>query len=118
MSTEQALGLQPGFYDQRVSIHRDTPTTNADGQRVESGGVVFRRWARVKPTGGGEKHENEQQRADITHTVYMRSDRETRAMTPKDWLTLRDGTRLDITRIYDEDLRKVQVILECTQRVE
>jgi hypothetical protein len=26
---------------------------------------------------------------------------------------LRDGTRLDIERAYDEDLRKVQIVLEC-----
>ncbi len=115
--TDKALGLQPGEYDQRVNVHRDTPTTNADGQRVEAGGVMFRRWAKVQPYGGNERDANQQQAANVTHRVFMRSDRESRGITPRDWLTLKDGTRLDITRVYDEDLRRVQIVMECTQRI-
>ena len=113
----KSLGLQPGQYDQRVAVHRDAPTTNADGQLVEAGAAIMRRWAKVAPYGGGEREANQQQQADVTHRVFMRSDRETRAITPKDWLVLRDGTRLDITRVYDEDLRRVQIVMECNQRI-
>ena len=112
----KALGLQPGEYDQRVTVHRDSPGTNADGQRVEAGAALMRRWAKVEPYGGNEREGNQQQHADVTHRVYMRSDRETRAITPKDWLVLRDGTRLDITRTYDRDLRRVEIVMECNQR--
>lgn len=112
----EPLGLQPGEYDQRVTVHRDTPSTNADGQRIETGAAVMRRWAKVAPYGGNEREGNQQQVADVTHRVLMRSDRETRNITAADWIVLRDGTRLDITRVYDEDLRRVQIVMECNQR--
>ena len=116
-STNQALGLQPGEYGQRVTIYRDTPTVNTDGQLVETGGALFRRWAKVEPYGGGERYQNQQQQADITHRVRMRSDSQSRTITPRDWLVLADGTRLDIERVYDVDLRRVELALECKQVV-
>jgi len=88
--TSQALGLQPGEYDQRVTI---------------------------EPYGGGERHQNKQQQADITHRVRMRSDSQSRTITPRDWLLLADGTRLDIERVYDVDLRKVELAIECKEVV-
>lgn len=115
MSMNESIGLQPGEYDQRVTLYRDSPTANEDGQLVEAGAAICQRWAQVRPFGGGEKHANQQQQADVTHKVKLRSDRMTRQITPRDWLLLRDGTRLDIERAYDEDLRKVQIVMECKQ---
>jgi len=109
-------GRQPGEYDQRVAIYRDTGSVNADGQRLENDAMVARRWAKVEPAGGGERFANQQQHAETTHKVRMRSDTITRTLSGRDWIRLRDGTRLDVLRAYDVDLRRVEIALECKER--
>lgn len=110
-----------GKYNQRVTVWKNEPTTNDDGQRVENEVKFIERWAYVRPGGvrrssGGEVYRAQQQQSDLTHHVQILSDRQTRTIDTGMWLTLRDGTRLDITRIYDFDLRRIELILECNHR--
>lgn len=105
-----------GQYDQQVRVWKNTPTTNTDGQRVEGPTLWITRWARVTPVNAGERIVAQQMQADITHRVRIRSDTQTRQLTPAMWLKLADGTRLDIVRAYDVDLRRVELELECKQR--
>ncbi len=114
-------GLPAGQYDQRVTVWKNVPTTNSDGQRVENATEFIERWARVRPigaiVGAQERFIAQQTKADVTHQVRMRSDTQTRTITPKMWLTLRDGTRLNIAGVIDVDVRKVELELECNQRI-
>lgn len=106
-----------GEYDQRVTICKNVPTTNADGQQVELESEWIQRWAKVEPLGGRERFLAQQVQADVTYRVRMRSDAQTRTMTPKMWIKLRDGTVLNILRVSDIDLRKVELDIECNQRI-
>ena len=108
-----------GEYDQRVTIwqNKSDRSANTDGQRPEDSEQYIQRWARVKPISGGERFLAQQTKADVTHRVWMHSDSRTRAITPKMWLTLRDGTRLNIKRVFDAELRNIEVELECNQRI-
>ena len=105
-------------YTHRVTIYRNssTRTTNADGQRPETASEVCKRWAQVRPINGRERMLADQNQADITYRVRIRSDVTTRALTRKNWLTLSDGTRLSIARIYDPTQQKQELELECIER--
>lgn len=105
-----------GKYSQRVTVWKNEPTTNADGQRVETPVKFIERWAYVRPSGGREFYQAQQAQADVSHQVRILSDRQSRTITASMWLTLRDGERLDIKRIYDVDLRKEELALECNYR--
>jgi len=106
-----------GEYDQRVTIWRNVPTVNSDGQKVEVATEYIRRKVSVRPLSGKERFLAQQTQADVTHRVRMRRDNQTKAITPKDWLSLRDGTRLDVTRVFDVDMARRELELECKQRV-
>lgn len=112
---------QAGQYDKLATIWQNEPTYNADRQPVENGVEFIERWVNIRSaTGrgrGGERFQAQQMQADVSHLVRMHSDTQTRTITPKMWLTLHDGTRLDITRIVDIDNRHIELELECNQRV-
>ena len=110
------IGGLAGEYDQRVTVWKDAPTTNADGQRVENSTEVGRRWCSIHPLSGRERFMAQQAQADVTHRVRMRSDTLTRTIRPTHWLTMRDGTRLDIERVFDIDMRKIELELQCNER--
>ena len=112
-----AIEAWAGGYDQRVTVWKNEPTTNDDGQRIESATEYIQRWASIKPLSGRESFLAQQTRADVTHRVRMRSDSQTRTITPKHWLTLRDGTRLNITRVFDVDMQNIEIEMECKQRI-
>ena len=105
-------------YTNRVTfyVNSTTRTTNTDGQRPESGTVVCSRWAEVNPTSGRERMAADQQQADVTYRLRIRSDTTTRALTRKHWLTLQDGERLNIKAIYDPTQQRQELELECTER--
>lgn len=105
-----------GEYDKRVTIWKDSPTVNPDGQRVENPVRVMQRWARVIPLTGREAAQAQQVQADVNHRVTMHSDRLTRTIVPAWWLTLSDGTRLDIVSAVDLDMAKIEVELMCNRR--
>jgi head-tail adaptor len=127
MARRRLPGTDPGQYDQRVTIYKrpSSPTVNADGQDEDPDAktLVARRWASVLPvTGAGRTRTGErtmagQTQADVTHEVRMHSDSLTRTFTPAMWLTLPDGTRLDIESVIDVGLRRVEVQLDCNERV-
>ena len=107
-----------GEYDKRVTVWKNDPTrsANTDGQRPESATQHCQRWASVMPARAVERLVSQQIKADVTHVVRMRRDSETKDITAAFWLTLSDGTRLDIRGIFDVDSRKVELLLECNER--
>ena len=113
----QRIEANAGDYDKRVRIYQDDPDENTDGQRVESGKLFCRRWAKVVPVAGGERFLDKQTTADVTHRVRMHFDSHTRRITPKMWLLLADDTRLNVKRALDVEGRGVEIELECNQRI-
>lgn len=105
-----------GEYDQRVTIWKNVPTVNDDGQKVEAAVEYIKRWAAIRPISGQERFLAQQTQADVTHRVRLRSDSQSREITAQYWLTLRDGTRLDIKRVFDVELQQIELELECNQR--
>ena len=105
-------------YTHQITFWTNDPdrTTATDGQRPESALHVCKRWAEVRPISGRERLIADQQQADIAYRVRIRSDDWTRRLTRKHWLTLRDGTRLNIKRIFDPTQENRELELECTER--
>lgn len=112
-----AIRAHAGEYDHRVTICRNEPTTNTDGQQVQAEVDWIQRWASVLPMRGGEREIAQQVQADVRYRVRMPSDTLTRTITSEMWLKLRDGTILNITRVVDLELRKTELELECNERV-
>lgn len=118
-----AVRGHPGEYDQPVAVWKNVPVPNDDGQPVETPVKTGDFWASVRQrgsgglfTGGGEKIIQEQKVVNVTHTVRTWSNAFTRALDETYHLKLRDNTRLDITRVFDIDLRKTEVLIACTER--
>lgn len=113
----QRIEARAGDYNKRVRIMQDDPSENPDGQKVEDPTLLCRRWAKVVPFGGGERFQDGQTQADVTHRVRMHSDSHTRQITPKMWLLLSDGTRLNIERVLDVEGRRTELELLCNERI-
>ena len=111
------IEARAGEYDTRVTVCKNEPTTNTDGQQVASETEWIRRWAKVIPTSGTERILAQQTQADVTYRVRMRRDTQTKTISPDMHLKLRDGTVLNIKRVFDVEMRKVEVELECNERV-
>lgn len=108
---------QAGQYDKRVTIWKNEPTYNADGQLVENAVEFISRWVNIRPVGGQEQFQAQQTQADVTHLMRMHSDTQTRTITPQMWITTHDGRRLDIQRVFDVGERRIELELECNQRI-
>lgn len=112
------VDARAGEYDHRVTVCKNVPTKDDDdGQMVAAESEWIRRWAKVIPVSGTERLLAQQTQADITYRVRMRNDTQTRTITPAMHLKLRDGTVLNIKRVFDVDVRKVELEMECNQRV-
>jgi SPP1 family predicted phage head-tail adaptor len=112
-----AIRAYVGEYDHRVTICKNEPTTNDDGQQVLNETDWIQRWASVRPVSGTERFGPQQVQADVTYRVRMHSDTQTRAITPEMWLKLKDGTQLNIKRVVDLEGRKMEMEMECNERV-
>lgn len=108
-----------GEYRTQITIYEQTSgtTPNADGQVPEAETAFLERWAKVIPIHGRERFLAQQTQADVTHFVRMRYDSDTKTITPKMWVKLRDGTRLNIVRAYDPDAGRCEIELECNEPI-
>ena len=105
-------------YTNRVTFYTNatTRTTATDGQRPESASEVCKRWVQVLPVSGRERMAADQQQADVTYRLRVRSDDVTRTLTRKHWLVLAGGQRLNIKSIFDPTQERKELELECTER--
>lgn len=105
-----------GELDRRVTLWTNEPTTATDGQRVEGPVEKTKRWAKIRATGGSEQAETVDRNADTTHAVVVRYGNVTKTLDPTWWLTLRDGTRLDIVSAFDPWDSREWIELKCNER--
>ena len=102
------------FYEQSSSEN-----ANTDGEIPEDETELGSRWAEVTPIRGTERWLALQTQADVTYRVRVPYDSLTSALTPANWLDIKQtGRRLNISRVYDPDLRQRHIELECKERVE
>lgn len=101
-------------------VYRQAATTsaNTDGQIPEDGETFCTRWARVEPLRGRERLLAAQTQADIDYRVTLPYDRDTKTITPSDWIVLKQTSeRLNIVRAFDPDLKQQEIECECRRRV-
>lgn len=108
-----------GIQRDQVTFIRNAPgrTADGDGHLAESAEERFDRWAEVMPLKGRERFLANQTQADTGYVVRVRYDKQTKTLDPRWWLTLRDGKRLNITRIYDPDRGHRWIEMECNERI-
>lgn len=109
------MKFTPAYY---VRVWKETPgaTANSDGQLPETQTEVCRRWAEIHPLRGQERMLADQQQADITCRVRLVYDETVATISERMWLTMEDGTRLNIVAAYDPDMRRQYYVLDCNQR--
>ncbi len=105
-----------------VTIYREnsSATANDDGQIPETEQEYCKRWVELKPLSpfaGTENMQADQQQADVLWMVRLLSDTAVRAITPRMWLKLEDGTRLDVIASFDPTMRQEYHSLKCNRRM-
>jgi len=109
--------MAAGRRRERVTVYSSTPTTNTDGERVESAIKLFQPWVEIQPVRGTEQFAAKQTQSQVTHIVRMMSDSYSRTITPAFWLIRADGTtRLNVVRVYDPKQRRQELELECIEQ--
>ncbi len=105
-----------GDYRTRVVIEQATESTNAVGEVELTWSTYATRWAKAEPLFGREFQEAMQIVAAITTGITLRSDAQTRAITPK--MRLKIGTRLlNIVHVKDAFEARREVIVWCIEEV-
>lgn len=100
---------------EQVRIQENQATVAADGQRIERPVQLGTRWAEILSLSARERIVGQQLTADATHRVRLLSDPVTRAITPRHWLLLAGGKRLNIVRAMDPDRKHRKIELECVE---
>ena len=101
----------------RLTVEKNTPTTNTDGQKVESWKPVFKVWANVTSRGGMERRVYEQLRAECDYAVRIIWSNQAAAIKPADYRFIHDGKTLNIAVISDPTGEKDELMAHCTEYV-
>lgn len=103
--------------NRRATVYQQSSSgsANTDGGFSEEASEYCVRWARAWPIKGREAPAMEHQHALTEWIIQMRHDSTASAITPKMWLVLSSGERLDITSVYDPDGRNRLIEMRGTQ---
>ena len=100
-----------------LSVEKNEPTTNSDGQKAEAWSEKFKLWAKVTSRGGMERRVFEQLRAECDYAVEFFWNSQSLTIKPADYRFVEDGRTLNIAAVYDPDGRKQQLVAHCTEIV-
>lgn len=111
--------LCPADLTHRLSVQKNTPTVNADGQPVESWKETGKIWAKLTSRGGMERRVFEQLRAVCDYVAQFQWSKSGRDITPADhrFVDVEDGKILNIADVFDPDGTKNQLHAHCTEVV-
>jgi SPP1 family predicted phage head-tail adaptor len=101
-------------YKTRVVIQSPVETVNSIHEVAISWLDYVSRWAMVSPTSGREFQAAMQVVPILQSIVRMRSDSQTRAITPRMRITI-DSRVLNIAAVYDETNERREVVLWCVE---
>lgn len=106
-----------GKFNKRVDIlQKREDSLNEYGHATDNWVVQFSRWAAIETGGGREFGMQDQQQADVSHKVTLRSDSATRQITPKHRIRLKDRT-LELTKAVDVNEGLMEVSCDCKEVV-
>lgn len=114
------IDSRAGKYDRRVTIQqiKSAASQNGYGEVDKTDANQWEtyatRWANVVPQSGAESTQAKQVVARGTHTVFLRSDSLTRAITTKMRL-LHGSVYLNIEDVHDAESALREVRLQCTE---
>ena len=104
-----------GKFDKRVSVLEKTEEEqNEYGHFPENWRVAFSRWAEFQTAGGKEFRQQEQVQAEVSHRIVLRSDNQTRGITPKHRIGFNDRV-FEITKSVDVNEGLQEVAVECKE---
>jgi SPP1 family predicted phage head-tail adaptor len=101
-------------YKTRVTIQQPVETVNAISEFTQTWETYIERWAEVLPSGGREFQAALSTNPMLQSIVRLRSDTETRAITPKMRISFNDRT-LNIDAVFDERDGWRQVVIHCSE---
>ena len=113
---ERVAKLRKRPLNRYVTVYQQSAATsaNTDGGFEEVQSEYCKRWCRAWVLRGTEE---EQLIAVLRWIAEMRYDDVTAAITPKMWIVLPGGERLNITAAYDPDGRKRKIEIRAKQNV-
>lgn len=100
-----------------LTVEKNTPTTNSDGQKIEAWKQVFKVWANVTSRGGMERRVFEQLRAECDYAVRMRWSNQALTIKPADYRFIHDGKTLNIAAISDPTGERKELKADCTEYI-
>ena len=101
-------------YKTRVTIEQATESVNEMSEYTQTWAEYCARWANVAPFSGYEFQAAMATTPNLRSLVKLRSDTETRQITPKMRITI-SGRTLNISAVYDEVQGHRQVALHCIE---
>lgn len=103
-------------YNRKIVVYRQNASTagNTDGGFDETEQAYCTVRCRAFPLKGGEHKAMEHQQPIVEWIVQTRYSAKAASITPKMWLDLRDGRRLNVTSVYDKtgDRREIEIRAE------
>lgn len=111
------MGRPQKRYNRRAIVYRQNASTaaNTSGEFDETEQIYCKRRCRAWPLRGREQVAMEHQHPIVEWIIQMRYDETTAAITPKMWLDLRGGERLNITSVYDATGHRREIEIRATQ---
>lgn len=104
-----------GKFDKRVNVlEKNEAERDEYGQPTDRWEVRFQRWADIATAGGREFRQNEQTQAEVSHKIFLRSDSQTRNMTPKHRIEYR-GRTFELTKAVDLDEDHMEISCDCKE---
>lgn len=108
-------GRPAAEYNNRVTIQQNTPTTDTNGQLLDSWATYATRWARIDQVTGQEHFKNHRLKEDVSQVVMLRHDSLTKLITPQMRIVW-GSSILAILAAYDAETRQIEMHCLCKQR--
>lgn len=99
--------------DKKVSVQRQTTTTDSYGQREDTWTETSTPWASIRPVSGKEYHNASGERAEVSHEIVMRHGP---TVAPRDRIVYSSRT-FDIRSVFNVEERGRYLKLMCREIV-
>lgn len=104
-----------GRFTRRFTIQKPTRTQNAFGEVTISWSDVARRWGSLRAITGRDLLNAAQIQSEVTHEIVMRKN--PGLTIQPDWRLVSDSRTFEVKEVLDNDDRKRQWNIECSEVV-
>lgn len=106
-----------GKFNRRIAVlEKVEEAQNEYGHFEDNWRVAFRRWAEFQTAGGKEFQQQDQTQAEVSHRLVLRSDRQTRGITPKYRIQFQSRI-FEVTKAVDVNEGLMEVSVDCKEVV-